>query len=175
MDIVPVEADPGGAVLDTLSAGEWVEPPGEPLEGLTLSLVRLPGFPIGRLRSVTINVGVASPHFLFQLANNLFRAEGAALLGEHDLKGHIQQQVAQLTAHRVVITVPDGVHELEGLFEQIGSQRLVRLRGVPGAAGSQDPNDGQRPVEGLAALLPAVPNLVALVHFFSRRTPDRFV
>ena len=47
------------------------------------------------------------------------------------MKEHLKQQVSKLLSHELVILETNGVVELVRLFNQVGTQRLVRLRGVP--------------------------------------------
>ena len=56
-------------------------------------------------------------------------------LGRHArVEGDLQQDVAELLAHRHRVVVDDRVVGLVRLLEQVAAQRGVRLLGVPGAA-----------------------------------------
>src|SRR5919108_2659231 len=82
-------------------------------------------------------MGMPAPHFCFERARHRLRVEFAALLPDHDLKGEVEQQVAQLVAQPGGIASREGLIELEGFFYQVGAQRRARLRAVPGAARAQ--------------------------------------
>ena len=58
-------------------------------------------------------------------------------LSDDTVEEHLQQQVAQLVAEHVVAAEAEGVVHLMCLLDQVGTKRLVRLRGVPVAAGAQ--------------------------------------
>src|SRR5690606_36178989 len=77
--------------------------------------------------------------------------ERAALLGEHDLEGEVEEEVAELAGQGVVILFGDGVRDLVGLFEQVGEQGRRCLRRVPGAVGAQEPDEVERAVEARPA------------------------
>src|SRR6266550_3123208 len=90
-----------------------------------------PGMVIPADARFTEEIRMAPPHFLFERARDDFRIELRALFGDRDLEREMQQQVAQLIAHRFGIVGLNGVIELERFFDQIGTERLRGLRAVP--------------------------------------------
>ncbi len=66
-----------------------------------------------------------------------------SLFADDDLKREMQQQVAQLVAHRLGIVGLDRVIELERFFDQIGTERLRALRAVPRATLPQFAHESQ--------------------------------
>ena len=54
--------------------------------------------------------------------------------GQPSMEQHLQQQVAELLAKQWQVGGLDRLERLVRLFEQVSSQRIVRLLGVPGAA-----------------------------------------
>jgi len=74
---------------------------------------------------------MAPPHFLFERARDDFRIELRSLFADHDLEREMQQHIAQLIAHRFGIVSLNGVIELESFFDEIGTERLRRLRAIP--------------------------------------------
>ena len=80
---------------------------------------------------------MAAPHLFLERARDHFGIELRALLGDHDLKREMEEQIAQLVAHRLGVVGLNRVIELEGFFDQIGTERLRGLRAVPRAPLSQ--------------------------------------
>ena len=77
---------------------------------------------------------------------------GGHLRVEHDLEQH----VAELVAHRVVVAGVDRLEQLVRLLEQVTRERLMRLLGVPRApAGAAQPRHHAHEVEQPLALLRA--------------------
>ena len=62
----------------------------------------------------------------------------------HRVEEHLQQQVAELLAQLRVVAGADRVVDLVGFLDQIGAQRLVRLRRVPLAARAQIAHQRER-------------------------------
>jgi len=83
------------------------------------------------------------PHLFFQRVRHDLRIELRPLLADHDLKREMQKQVAQLVAHRFRVVGLDGVIELEGFFDQIGTECLGSLRAIPRAALPQLAHESQ--------------------------------
>jgi hypothetical protein len=71
------------------------------------------------------------PHLLLEPARDRLGPELAPLFRDDDLEGDVEQQVAELLAHRAGVVVADGLVELERLFDEVRAQRLRGLRGVP--------------------------------------------
>jgi hypothetical protein len=53
------------------------------------------------------------------------------------LERHVQQHIGKLIPDRVGRATAQGVIQLEGLFDEIGAQRLAGLGPVPGASGPE--------------------------------------
>ena len=70
--------------------------------------------------------------------------ERAALLGDHGVEEHLQQQIAELLAQLRVVAGANGVVDLVRFFDEIRPQRLVRLRGVPLAASAEIAHQRER-------------------------------
>ena len=71
------------------------------------------------------------PHLLLECVGNDFRIELRPLFRDYDLKREMEQQVAQLVAHRFGIVGLNRVIELEGFLDQIGTKCLRGLCAVP--------------------------------------------
>ncbi len=80
---------------------------------------------------------MAAAHLRLEARRPRRPAELAALLRDDELKGQVQQQVAQLVADGAGLAFAQRVVELEHLLDQVGPQRLAGLRPVPGAAGPE--------------------------------------
>ena len=81
------------------------------------------------------------------------RRSGGGLGGHPGVEDHLQQDVAELLAHRRRVVVDDRVVGLVRLLEQVAAQRGVRLLGVPGAAARRaqpvhDRDDVEQPGPG---------------------------
>ena len=87
-------------------------------------------------------------HFLDERSRHVIHVERATFLGDDRVEEHLQQHVAELGFHRVVVAAPKGVVELVRLLVQVGAERLVRLRLVPRVARAQVAHDGEGVVEG---------------------------
>src|SRR5690554_5047179 len=131
-------------------ARERVEPAGEAVQhGAVAALAGLQGLP--RLGFAAVEVGVPAPHLGLQPGGDGLGVERAALFGEHDLEGEVEEEVAEFAGQGVVVLFGDGVRDLVGLFEQVGEQGRRCLRGVPGAVGAQEPDEVERAVEARPA------------------------
>ncbi len=89
-------------------------------------------------------VRVAAFHLRHQRLRHVVDVEGALLFGDHSVKEHLEQHVAELLAHRICIAGAQGVVQLTAFLDEIGSQRRMRLRGVPLASLPQVAHDRQR-------------------------------
>ncbi len=96
---------------------------------------------------VAEDVGVARDHLRLQAPVDRVGVHRAVLFRNHDLEGEVQEEVAQLALELVGVSVPDGVHDLVGLLQEVGNERLGRLLGVPGTLGPKMTHQGQGPVE----------------------------
>ena len=86
------------------------------------------------------------------------------------MKEHLKQQVSKLLSHELVILETNGVVELVRLFNQVGTQRLVRLRGVPFAPRAEIAHQRQSVVERVCACL--VHGCVIAVRSFLKASCD---
>ena len=94
--------------------------------------------------------------FALEPVGHVVGDELAALLGDHQLKGQVQQQVAQLVPDRVGVALAQRVVQLQHLLDQVGAQRLAGLRPVPGAArsGGRAPSPGHVQALNCLAFIP---------------------
>ncbi len=86
-------------------------------------------------------------HLAHHAIGNVVRRSLASLLRDHELPREMQQKVTQFLPDRVRIFLPNRVIELEYLLDQVGSQRLARLRAIPGAAHPQVAHEVQHPLQ----------------------------
>ena len=84
---------------------------------------------------------MAALHLAHDAIGDVVGSELAALLGDHELPGEVEQEVAELLADGVGILLAERVVELEHFLDQVGPQRLPGLRAVPGAAHAQVPHE----------------------------------
>ena len=64
-------------------------------------------------------------------------SEATCLLGHDDLKGEVEEQIAQLSLQRVSVVVVNRADDLVGFLQQVGHQRGRRLGRVPGTVGAE--------------------------------------
>ncbi len=103
---------------------------------------------MGALFGIAVQVRVAAAHLRFQRRNHVSGVESATLLGQHDLECDVEQQVADLAAQPVVgCSFDDVLGQFQRLFQQVGRQRDRCLGGVPGAAGAEEADQVEGPVE----------------------------
>ena len=91
---------------------------------------------VGALRT-GVQVRVAPPHLFFERARHHLGIELRSLFSDHDLKCEVEEYVAQLVTECLGIFRLDRVIQLEGFFDEVGSQGLRGLRAVPVTAGPQ--------------------------------------
>lgn len=92
-------------------------------------------------------MGVAMFHFGDERCGNVGKGERTPLFSDDGVEEHLKKDVAELFAHERVVGGADGVVELVCLFDQVGAERLVGLRGIPFAATAEVVHEGQRVVE----------------------------
>ena len=76
---------------------------------------------------------VAALHLGLEVGGGLVRGELAELLGQHQLPGEVEQEIADLAADLGRVAFADGMIELVDFFEEIGPERLAGLHPIPGA------------------------------------------
>jgi hypothetical protein len=79
---------------------------------------------------------MATPHFGFQLSDDLLCIESPAFFSQNDLERDIQQKITKLGLKLGIVTGGDCVADLVGFFQQVGDQGLRSLRGVPRTIGA---------------------------------------
>src|SRR5439155_10888465 len=102
------------------------------------SLHQLPaGVVVAASAAFAEQVRMPPPHLLLKRVRHHFRIELRPLLRNDDLKREMQEQVAELVAHRLGIIGLNRVIELERFFDEVGTECLWSLYSVPGTALSQ--------------------------------------
>jgi hypothetical protein len=76
-------------------------------------------------------------HLHEKTLGHVVQSKGAALLRHHGVKQDLEQQISQLFAQLHVVAAADGVVDFVCFLDEVGTQRLVRLRRVPLAARAQ--------------------------------------
>src|SRR2546430_14935687 len=76
---------------------------------------------------------VPPDHLVVNLADDVRHRKPAFLARNLRMKNNLQQQVSHLFGKLRVIPRLEGLQHLVSFFEQVGSQRLVRLLPVPRA------------------------------------------
>ena len=89
-------------------------------------------------------VGMPASHLRLELVGHLVGGELAQLLGQDQLQGQVEQQVAQLVPDRTRVAVAERLVQLEHLLDQVGAQGLPGLGPVPGAPLAQVPHHRHR-------------------------------
>ena len=85
---------------------------------------------------------VAGDHLGLDAGDDLLEVEGAALLGQADEEGDLEEEVAELAGELAPVAGVDGGRRLVRLLEQVGAQVGGALLAVPGAAvGRAQPRD----------------------------------
>ena len=108
---------------------------------LPFPLRRLRRLPVARLllgalvaALVPEDVRMPRDHLVGDAAGHVGEVEGPRLLGHARMIDHLEQQVAQLAAQVVHVAALDGVGDLIGLLDRVGSDRLEGLLDIPGTA-----------------------------------------
>ena len=71
-------------------------------------------------------------HLVMNLPDHIRHAKAPLLLRDLRMKNNLQQQVPHLLREFLVISRVESLQHFVSFFEQIRSQRLVRLFAVPG-------------------------------------------
>ena len=140
--VAPVEAHTRGAILQPMRPMQRGQTGRQPVSNRAPP-PGLHGFPVLPI-AAAIQVRMPLTHLLNERAGHVVRVELPILLGDHRVKQHLEQQVAQLLAQVRDVSRSQRVIELVGLFHEVRAQRLVRLRAVPVAAGSEIAHEGER-------------------------------
>ena len=96
------------------------------------------------LHAVAVQMRVSRLHLGDERVGDVVHVERTAFFRENGVKQDLQQKVAELLAEFGVVAASNGVVDLVGLLDQIGSKGLVRLRGVPVATGAKVAHQRQR-------------------------------
>ena len=136
----PIEPDPRGALLQPVRHQQGRERRRQTGQRAPFSagprlapLHELPAAVIAAARATLAEeIRMPPPHLLLERVGDDFRIELRPLFRDYDLKREMEQQVAQLVAHRFGIVGLNRVIELEGFLDQIGTKCLRGLCAVPG-------------------------------------------
>ena len=131
----PVEADTRGAILQSESAVQGGEVRRQSVHD-AVALPRLHPLPALALAPF-VQVRMTRLHLVEETFRDVAEVECTTLLGDDAVKEHLEQQVAELLAQQAVVARANRVVHFVRFLEQIGAQRLVRLRRVPLAATAQ--------------------------------------
>src|SRR5437899_9986119 len=82
----------------------------------------------------TKNVRMTANQFLHNVPRHLVEIERATLIRELAMKHDLQQKVAKLLDHFVIVTCFNGVDQLIDLFDRMETERLVVLFPIPWAS-----------------------------------------
>jgi hypothetical protein len=93
----------------------------------------------GRLRGISglapEDMGMAADHLATDGGDHILDGELPAGSGDGGMENNLEQQISQLLGEMIGILLIDGTDGLPGLLRQIGTERLMGLFTVPGAAG----------------------------------------
>ncbi len=114
----PVEAHSGHAVLDAISLQQRIQSRRQTAQHACgfWSLAGLERLPILAL-AATEEMRMPTDHLALEALYDGSATEVPGLLGQHDLKGQVQQQISQLPLEAFGIRATDRVHDLVGLFQ----------------------------------------------------------
>ena len=90
---------------------------------------------------------MAALHLAHDAIGDVVRRGLAPLLRDDELPGQVEQEVAEFLADRVGIFLAQRVVELEHFLDQVGTQRLPRLRAIPGAPHPQVLHEVEHPLQ----------------------------
>ena len=138
----PVESDPGGAILKPKRAMQRRQSRGQSLGDRT-ALLRLHLLP-GLTYAVAVQVGMPRLHFRHEALRHIVQIERTAFFSDDRMKENLQQQVAELFTESRVVAGEQRFVDLVSFLDQVGTQRLVRLRRIPLAAAPQVAHQRER-------------------------------
>src|SRR5260370_29427972 len=97
-------------------------------------------------------MGMPPDHLAMNFANHFGYREAALFAGDLRMKHNLQEQIAHLFRKLGVVPAFEGFQDFVGFFDEVGSQRLMRLFAVPGAPvwGAQSGLDGHELFKPLA-------------------------
>ena len=144
VDIVPIETDLGGLLLDLGTAHQCGKRFADALHRLGLRFLvlelHLDLVPVFQ-RSLFVLCLFVAEHMrmtdnqLFANAvANVVHIKAARLAFHFGVKRHLQQHIAQLLLEQLGVVCVDRLDSLVGFLDKIGADGLVRLRHVPGTA-----------------------------------------
>src|SRR5467141_5393631 len=73
-------------------------------------------------------------HLVMNLANHLGDGEASFFARDLRVKNNLQEQIPHLFRELRVASTFEGFHDFVGFFDEVSSQRLMRLLAVPGTA-----------------------------------------
>src|SRR6266566_4395443 len=88
--------------------------------------------------AIAEEIRMATPHFFFERVGDDLGIELRSLFADDDLKREMQQQIAQLVAHRFGVVGLNSLIELECFLDQIRTECLGTLRAGPRARPSAE-------------------------------------
>jgi hypothetical protein len=105
---------------------------------------------VGAPGTRTEDVWVAGEELLGDGVGHAGEVEAPFLLGDAGLENDLQQEIPELLAVRLGVSVLDGLEDLVGLLEDVGAQRREGLLPVPGASvrAPEAGHDGEKAFDG---------------------------
>ena len=96
-------------------------------------------------RSVAEHVGVTAQQLVRDVPGDTLEVKGTALLGQLAVEHHLEEQIAQLLFHLMVVPGFNGINQLVDLLDRMPAQGAMVLLAIPGAAvgGAQACHDPQ--------------------------------
>ena len=155
----PVEADPGGALLQLQGPEQRRQTEGHAVQRADrrarvagrFALARFQVLPVDRLGRgvgdlfVAEDMGMAAHHLVDHAAGHVVEGEGAGFLGHAGVEHHLEQQVAQLVGERAHVVALDGLGHLVGFLDGVGRDGAEGLLHVPGATAVAVPESRHDP------------------------------
>ena len=148
LGVIPVEADAAQLLLNAMRAQERFQSAGKPGQHALVvrefpGLERLPVLPLAFAEEMRM----AALHLRLQPVHHRFPVQGPCLLAQHDLKGHVQKQVAEFPLQFAGVPGANRIHHFPAFLDEVGDERLRGLRPVPGTVRAQELDNGERAVE----------------------------
>src|SRR5258708_37811991 len=79
------------------------------------------------------NMRMPPDHLVMDVADHFRHGEAPFFAGDLRVKNNLQEQIAHLFRELRVASTFEGFHDLVGFFDQVSSQRLMRLLAIPWA------------------------------------------
>src|SRR2546425_5249167 len=92
-------------------------------------------------------------HFVVDFANHVRHGEAPLFPRDLRMKDNLQKQVAHLFRKLGVVPAFEGFQNFVSFFEQIGSQRLMRLLAIPGTTVANRSEEHTSELQSLAYLV----------------------